>query len=101
MVSRLTGGQELSGFDSRWPEDGRRKTMRKILASLVLAFALLAFSPVEAQVPVFKCYASSNSAFGYGWAATPQAACVIALRECAVNTPVGDACYARWWVREQ
>lgn len=75
--------------------------MRKILAGLVLALALLVFSPVEAQVPVFKCYASSSSAFGYGWAASPQAACAIALNECAGRTPYGDVCYARWWVREQ
>lgn len=101
MVSRQSGGLELSGFDSRWPDIERRSKMRKILASLVLGFALLAFSPAVAQVPVFKCYASSNYAFGYGWASTPSGACAIAVRECAINTPVGDACYARWWVREQ
>lgn len=76
--------------------------MGKVFASVLFVLALLVPASVAtAQAPVFKCYASSVYAYGYGWAGTPQAACAIALRECAVRAPVGDVCYSRWWVREQ
>lgn len=75
--------------------------MRKILASLVLVFVLFVLSPVNAHAAVFKCFASSVYAYGFGWSSTPQAACAIALRECALRAPIGDVCYARWWVWEQ
>lgn len=76
--------------------------MKKFFAAMLFALALLVSAPVaNAQVPVFKCFASSAYAWGYGWGPTPQGACAIALRQCAVNAPVGDVCYARWWVREQ
>ena len=76
--------------------------MRKIFAVMLLVLGLLVSVPiVNAQVPVFKCYASSNHAYGYGWAANPSTAGAIALRECAVNTPPYDVCYVRWCVRER
>jgi hypothetical protein len=76
--------------------------MRKIFAAILFALAVLVSASIaDAQVPVFKCYASSWYAYGYGWAASPQSACAIALRECAMRAPVGDICYARYWVREQ
>ena len=76
--------------------------MRKIFAVMLLVFGLLVSAPIaSAQVPVFKCYASSNHGYGYGWAANPTAASAIALRECAVNTPAYDVCYVRWCAREQ
>jgi hypothetical protein len=76
--------------------------MRKIFATILLILGLLVFLPVvNAQAAVFKCYASSNYAYGYGWATNSVTASTIALRECAVNTPPYDVCYVRWCIRER
>ena len=76
--------------------------MGRILAAMLVVLALLVSVPLaSAQVPWFKCYASSSYGYGFGWAGNPGAAGAIALRECAVHTPPYDVCYVRWCVRER
>lgn len=76
--------------------------MKKLFAAFLFVLALLVSAPVvKAQAPVFKCYASSYHGYGYGWAPSEAAAMVIALRECAVNTPAYDTCFVRWCARER
>lgn len=70
--------------------------MRKLIVMLSLLFVIALPAVAHAT---WKCYASSNSAFGVGFGPTPDDAGYIALRECAVRTPAYDACYIRWCIQ--
>jgi len=71
-----------------------------IIVTTLAVLALAAVpAPARAQMVTYTCEAASPFAVGAGVNVTLDSACARALRECAVRTPAGSACYVtRWWV---
>ncbi|MDI3324302.1 hypothetical protein QKW35_07920 [Pontibacterium granulatum] len=62
--------------------------MKKLMCA-----ALLGFGMVSAPAMAWECTAASPSAWGVGYSAYRGTAARIALNECAIRTPWGQACY--------